>query len=379
MLNRCGTFLFVLVTVAIASPSTTWADTCHVNSADGSDLAGTGSSSHPFETITYALTQCDRPGDNIHVEVADPYDTANGEVFPLQVSRGVTLQGVPVRTLWGVIRPLIRGGGHFELPDSRGRYVAVVGADEATISGFRFDVVDDPEFENTGTGIMCDSGSPTVEGNTLGGDAHAGVATLGESHPIIRNNRFGGNRSGNLTWGVTVYGDSEPHIESNTFTTRNGVDSTDRARPTIDSNTISTSGVGVSAKGWSTSTIVNNVIRGNELFGILLRMDSTAMIQSNQIMDSPVGVHIAPGPSCPTVDLGGGGRSDGGNTLRNDEWDLENRCRDPVMARNNSWSHSPCCEWIDSEDLFDDDEAPAAGAVDVGLCLLCRALLGSWL
>jgi parallel beta-helix repeat protein len=369
------TFLLALVALAMATaPTSIWAETCHVNSSSGNNLSGAGTASDPFKTITYALTQCGRIGDIIRVEAADPYDVANGERFPIPIARGVTLQGIGTPIIDGVIKPVIRGGGHYDIPDSPiGRYVAILGADEAMITGFRFDVINEPDTQHTGTGILCDSTSPTIEDNAFGGEAHAGIATLGTAHPFIRDNLFNRNMAGNLNWGVTVYGDSYPVIQSNNFMTKSGVDSTDRSYPAIEGNTFSTFGTGISTKGWSNATITNNIINGNDEMGIFIRMESTPMIQDNLITNNPTGVYISPGTPCPHPDLGGGGRSDGGNTLSNDEWDLLNRCGNPIIARNNRWSHSPCCDYIDSEDVYDDEEDLFAGAVDFGLCIYCQA------
>lgn len=115
--------------------------------------------------------------------------------------------------------------------------------------------------------------------------------------------------------------------------------------------------------------IIRNELRGNGEMGIVIRMESSPVIEDNEITDNPVGVLVSPGAPCPTPDLGGGGRSHGGNVFANDGWDLENHCRNAVMATGNNWSHSPRCDAIDHLDVSDDEENPLSGAVNFGFCV----------
>lgn len=48
----------------------------------------------------------------------------------------------------------------------------------------------------------------------------------------------------------------------------------------------------------------------------------------------------------------------------NIDWDLENLCGNEIMARDNRWSSSPCLDFIDANDIYDDDENAFSGAVD---------------
>jgi parallel beta-helix repeat protein len=347
---------------------TTWS----VNSEDGNDVTGTGSTDHPFKTITHALNSA-HSGDTIRVEVGLPYDAANGEVFPLGMKRGVDIQGVCIPVINGRIMPVISGGARYDIPEStRGRYVSVLGADDASISGFRFDIINSPGTaaggNADGTAILCNATSPTIEDNLFSGVGHAGITTLGNAHPIIRDNDF----TGSLNWGITVYGESYPTIESNDFSGNNGVDCTDHSHPTIDGNTFTCVSTGISTKGWSDALISNNTITRNGDWGIMVRMDSTPVIQDNIITDNPTGIYIAPGGTL-NPDIGGGGRSHGDNEFNNTIWDIENMNPNNIAARNNHWI-SHCCEDIDAR-VYDDDEIAVYGAVDFGPCIICRAIM----
>jgi parallel beta-helix repeat protein len=359
-------FISVIVALLVlSSPLVSWGATWYVNSRDGNDLTGTGTSASPFKTITHAL-EVSSDGDNIRVEVGEIYDITNGEVFPIRIKRGVNIQGMWIPIIDGRLMPEIRGGARYDIPDSPiGRFVTILCADDASISGFHFVSINSSIGVSDGSSILCDSTSTIIQDNVFDGDGHAGVTTLGNAHPIIRDNDF----TGNVVWGITAYGESYPQIESNDFSALNGVDCTAYSHPVIDGNTFSCRSTGISTKGWSDATIINNTITENGSMGIIVRMDSTPMIQDNVITENPTGIWINQGN--PNPDLGGGGRSHGGNTFNNTEWDIENRTSNNIMARNNQWSHSPCCESIDSEDIHDDDENPMYGAVDFSPCSVC--------
>ncbi|MEW6418916.1 MAG: DUF1565 domain-containing protein [Nitrospirota bacterium] len=355
----------IAVLLVLSSPLVSWGATWYVNSRDGNDLTGIGTSASPFKTITHAL-EVSSHGDNIRVEVGGIYDITNGEIFPIRMKNGVNIQGMWIPAVDGRLMPEISGGARYDIPDSPiGRFVTILCADDASISGFRLVSINSSIGASDGTSVLCDSTSTIIQENLFTGDGHAGVTTLGNAHPIIRDNDF----TGNVVWGITVYGESYPEISNNDFSGMNGVDCTDHSHPIIDGNTFSCRSTGISTKGWADATITNNTITENGSMGIIVRMDSTPIIQDNVITNNPTGIWINEGN--PNPDMGGGGRSNGGNIFNNNNWDIENRTRNNIMARNNQWSHSPCCESIDSDDIYDDDEYPMYGAVDFGPCLAC--------
>ncbi|NYT02381.1 MAG: DUF1565 domain-containing protein [Methanosarcinales archaeon] len=369
----------IQLTPSLARAQEPLSHTWYVDAGTGNDRTGAGTSASPFKTITHALS-VSSSRDTVRVR-RGVYDAANGETFPIRLKRGVRLEGIPVPIINGQLLPIIRGGAPYSIPSSdRGRYVTILGADSATISRFRLDSVNSPGAPpggKDGTSILCDSTSPTITKNVFAGEGHAGITTLGTAHPLIEDNRF--PRSTN--WGITAYGQSYPSVLSNSFTGINGMDCSDDSHPTIQDNRIScwapgeTTSTGLSTKGQSNPTIQGNQIIANKEYGIVVRMDSTPMIQDNQITDNPTGILIAAGS--PRPDLGGGGRSLGNNTFENTDWDVQNWSPTAIMARNNHWSSSPCCEHIDSGDIFDDDENSLYGRVDYGPCVMCVARLPS--
>ena len=364
----------LVVTISSVQGPAPLGDTWYVDSIDGDDLTGTGTSSAPFKTITHALDVASS-WDTIRVEVGEPYDAANGEVFPIEMKRGVDIQGIWIPVIDGTIKPTISGGASYAIPGTE-RFVSVLGADDASISGFKFIAISTSDSPSE-TSILCNSTSPIIQHNLFTGvDGHAGITTLGNAHPVIRDNYFTGWRvpSFSLAWGITAYEESYPLVESNDFVGIGGVDCTDYSHVTFDGNTFSCVRQGIVARSESNPTIVNNTLTGNRNCGIFIGENSTPMIQNNVITDNPTGIYIScAGSMDPDPDIGGGGRSHGGNTFNNIDWDLENRCGNDIMARDNRWSSSPCLDFIDANDIYDDDEDALSGAVDFSTFgMICR-------
>ena len=404
-----------LIAVVIAFPSIrdvrATQGNLYVDAAHGSDEASAGSSDNPYKTITYALSAA-TTGDIVKVRPGI-YDTELGERFPISMKAGVDLEGVMVTRSGGadalIVRgpdggyyawPVIVGGGVVEVPNGATeppaeRYVTIIGADDATLSQFVLFVTPNPGIEpdepgetiDDGTGVLCNSTSPRIVDNrfrALGGPssvAHEGIWVSGEAQPEIVDNTF---FSRHLQWGISTHGDSSARITGNTFRSLNGIDVTGRARPHIEDNDFrpfpdiprTTSGIVV--RDEAEPHIISNSIEQYLSNGIyVVGPNATPLIQGNRIEnngsdDSTGGVAIW-GASQP--DLGGGDLgSTGGNSFQgNSNWDLLNFSDNEISASGNTWSHSPCCESIDSNDVCDDDEPSCSGgAVDIHPCQYCE-------
>lgn len=356
--NVAKILIFIVVVLVSTLSVSGLGKTLWVDADIGNDHFGDGGETKPFKTITHALSVASS-GDTIKVRAAGrKYDEANGERFPISMKPKVAIIGIK--------SPRISGGASYTLYDpmygeSTTRYVSVLGADNSLISGFTFLAKDGDG--TPGTSILCNSTSPEISGNTFKTtrSAHAGITTLGNAHPRIQQNVF----LGSINWGITVYGESYPTIIDNKFSTSNGIDCTSRSHPTIEDNEISTNGAGISTKGQSSPTITKNTISDNDGWGIMVRMDSTPLIQDNLITNNPVGIYIGEGNPIP--DIGGGGRSHGNNTFNNRDWDIENHSIYTISAQANHWS-SPFCESID-EKIYDKEDDARVGQVDIGTCL----------
>jgi parallel beta-helix repeat protein len=345
----------------------------YVNSRTGNDSTGTGAVKKPFKTITHAM-EVAGSGTTIMAEGANNYDEANGEVFPIRMKPGVTLTSRKAESSGSsllIVKPaVIMGGARYDIPDSPvGRYVAILGADRATISGLQFKAINTPGADSDdGSPILCDSASPTISNNTFSGKAHAGISLLGNSHPFIAGNTI----TGELSWGITAYGSSYPTVQFNSFSCLNGIDCSDDSYPRVKNNKFSCESTGISVKGASESVLSNNEVKSNGEYGIMVRMESAPIIQGNTILQNPVGIYIAPGGTT-NPDIGGGGRSTGGNTFDNDEWNIQHRSPNDISAEKNSWGSS-CCDVI-KEKIYDKDDDPLSGSVHIGTCMNCRVSL----
>lgn len=146
----------------------------------GSDSNADGSQRSPFRTITHAL-EVAQPNTLIML-TAGTYSIDSGEIFPLILRPGVTIQGDPSTQGRGIV---IRGGGAFLSSTSAGQNIAILGANQAQLIGV---TVTNPNPR--GYGVWVGSGSPVIADNTFTGNSQDGISTVGNSAPLLRNNRF---------------------------------------------------------------------------------------------------------------------------------------------------------------------------------------------
>lgn len=108
----------------------------------------------------------------------------------------------------------------------------------------------------------------------------------------------------------------------------------------ISNNTFSGNTIGIQSMLGDSSRIEQNTIQsntGNPGIGVLIS-DAGPALRQNQVTGNPGGGVVVDGQSNP--DLGGGGRSDGANTLScNGTADLINNDDSAIFARNNLWDH----------------------------------------
>ena len=223
----------------------------------GGNNTGNGSQAAPFKTITQALNVA--TPNTVIVLAPGTYSAQSGEVFPIQLKSGVTLQGDP-RTRGKQI--VITGGGTFVSPTASTQNIAILTADGAGLTG-----VTVTNSNPRGYAVWVESSSPLIAENTLTGSTHDGVSVNGNSAPIIRGNHFKEN-SGN---GISVFGSSTPQIQDNLIeNTGYGVNIAQNAAPTLMGNQIvrNRSGVVIQAKG--RPILRNNQIEGNQQDGIVV-------------------------------------------------------------------------------------------------------------
>ena len=227
----------------------------YVNAQTGNN-AGNGGETSPFRTITHALAQAN---PNTIVKLAPgTYNQQSGEVFPLEMKPGVTLQGEISDRGQSII---IQGSGLFLSKTSARQQVALIGANRAGLQGV---TVSNPNPQ--GYGLWIESSSPVVSDSTFTGNGHDGVSIVGNSAPILSNNYFYSNGAN----GVTIYGTSRPELKDNIFEkTGFGINIAQNSAPRIIGNRITQNKDGIVVQGNATPVLRSNVIDGNDRDGLV--------------------------------------------------------------------------------------------------------------
>jgi parallel beta-helix repeat protein len=227
-----------------------------VNPTLGNDSNNGSSQQNALRTITQALQNA-QPSTVILL-APGTYSAESGETFPLALKPGVTIQGELGGRGRGI---LIRGGGTFLSQTSASQNVAILGEDEATLTGV---TVTNPNPR--GYGLWIESSSPTVNNNTFTGSSHDGISVTGNSAPVIRSNAFIQNGAN----GITVYGTSRPEIRENLFErTGFGINVTENAAPLIVGNQIRQNQDGIVVQESARPTLRDNVIEDNRRDGVV--------------------------------------------------------------------------------------------------------------
>ena len=198
----------------------------HVNPAVGQNETGDGSQLRPFQTITQALRSADP--NSIVLLAPGVYSIATGELFPLLLKPGVTVQGNPA----GRDRPvLIQGGGFFQSPSAaERRNTTILAADRAGLANV---IVNNPT--PGGHGLWIEAGSPIIRESQFVGSRNAGIVVVGRGTPIIQGNYFNQNRLA----GLMITGPSQAEVRENLFeATGVGITVAEGATPRIISNRI---------------------------------------------------------------------------------------------------------------------------------------------
>lgn len=174
-----------------------------VNPKTGDDTQGQGSERSPWKTITQALKVA-QP-NTVILLAPGIYSTDTGEIFPVVLKSGVTLQGNP-RTRGENI--VIRGGGSYLSSTANSQNVTIVGANQAGLMGV---TITNPNPQ--GYGLWIEASSPLVVDNTFTGNTQGGISVNGNSAPTIRSNYFYKNGGD----GITVAGTLQPEVRENVF------------------------------------------------------------------------------------------------------------------------------------------------------------------
>ena len=220
--------------------------TLYVNPDTGSDQAE-GIAERPMQTVTRALELASP--NTVIVLAPGRYTQASGEVFPLQLKPGVTIQGTPGERNRTAI---IEGGGNFNSPSRSQQNAAVVAADRAGIAQVAISNLN-------GYGVWIESASPTILESAFIGNRQTGIY-VADGSPRVQGSYFSGNRIA----GLVVFGASNASIESNTFEgTGDAIRVVDGATPAIVRNRMTNNDAGLVLIGDANPRLEANRIEGN--------------------------------------------------------------------------------------------------------------------
>ncbi len=227
-----------------------------VNPSVGDDTQGNGGERTPLKTITQALRLA--TANTVIMLSTGTYSAENGEVFPLMLRAGVSIQGDARNKGQGII---IQGGGEYLSRSFGGQNVTIVAAKQAGLTG-----VTVTNTNPRGYGLWIESSNPIITENTFTGSTQDGISVTGNAAPIIRQNYFYRNGAN----GITIAGDSQAQIRENIFQqTGFGINIAQNAAPVIVGNQIQNNRSGIVIQANARPILRSNLIQGNKEDGIV--------------------------------------------------------------------------------------------------------------
>ena len=232
--------------------------TLYVNAETGSNQAS-GIEAQPLKTVTRAL-EIALP-NTVIVLAPGRYTQASGEVFPIQLKPGVTIQGAPGS---GDRAAIIEGGGQFVSPTQSRQNTAIIAADRAGIAQV---VISNPD----GYGVWIESANPTILESAFVNNRQTGLY-IASSSPRVQGSYFSGNRVA----GLIVLGRSTALIYQNTFdNTGDAIRVLEGATPEIVANRLINNEAGLVVIGSGRPTLRDNQLSGNRRDEVVEAMASS--------------------------------------------------------------------------------------------------------
>ncbi|MBU7586427.1 MAG: DUF1565 domain-containing protein [Nostoc sp. TH1S01] len=227
-----------------------------VNPSIGDDTNGNGSDRTPFKTITQALRVAKT--NTVIMLAPGNYSAETGEMFPLILKQGVSIQGDATNKGSGIT---IQGGGVYLSRSYGGQNVTIVAANQAELTG-----VTVTNSNPRGYGLWIESSNPIVSENTFTGSTQDGVAVSGNGAPTISKNYFYRNGAN----GITLSGSSQAKVQENIFQeTGYGVNITQNAAPVVMGNQIQNNRSGILVQGKARPIFRNNLIADSKEDGLV--------------------------------------------------------------------------------------------------------------
>ncbi|PAX51998.1 DUF1565 domain-containing protein [Brunnivagina elsteri] len=228
-----------------------------VNPSVGDDKVGNGSEQTPLKTITRAI-EVAAPNSTI-ILAQGTYSSVTGEVFPLILKPGITIQG-DVRTKG---RGTVIQGGDDYLSRSFGKQnVGIVAANNTTVTGI---TVTNPNPR--GYGMLIESANAVISENIFAGSTQDGISVTGNAAPTISKNYFYQNKAN----GLTVSGNARGEIRENIFQqTGFGINIAQNAEPLVIGNQIQYNRAGIVIQANARPKLRNNQILSNREDGLVV-------------------------------------------------------------------------------------------------------------
>ncbi|WP_229484252.1 DUF1565 domain-containing protein [Nostoc favosum] len=227
-----------------------------VNPNSGDDSAGNGSESTPVKTITQALRLAN--ANTVIMLSTGTYSAETGEIFPLIMKPGVSIQGNPSNQGKDIV---IQGGGDYLSRSFAGQNVTIVGANQTLLTGV---TVTNPN--RRGYGLWIESSNPVIAENTFTGSTQDGISVSGNAAPTISKNYFDRNGAN----GITIAGNSSPQVKENVFhETGFGINIAQNAAPIVIGNQIQNNRSGIVVQANARPILRNNVIQDNKEDGLV--------------------------------------------------------------------------------------------------------------
>ncbi|MEO0488245.1 MAG: S-layer homology domain-containing protein [Cyanobacteria bacterium J06659_2] len=221
-----------------------------------SDPRPTGDASQPFKTLTEALQQV-QPSTVLQV-LPGTYSAATGEVFPLRVPAGVTLQGAASQGG----STIISGGGNFNSESFGNQTTTLLLIENAQVQDL---TVTNPT--ERGTGIWLEDSQGIVRRCQLRSCRRDGVFVTGNSLPLIVDNRFQGNGAS----GISLVRNSKGEVRSNVFEqTGYGIAVSDEAAPLLQANQLQNNRSGIVLSRTARPVLRDNRAANNQEYGLVV-------------------------------------------------------------------------------------------------------------
>jgi parallel beta-helix repeat protein len=228
-----------------------------VNPNKGNDKTGNGSISAPWQTISQALEASS--SNSVIILSPGTYSAQTGEVFPLMLKPGVAIQG-DINSKGRTV--IITGGGEYLSRSFGGKNVAIVGANQASLTG-----VTVTNSNPRGYGLWIESSNILVRENTFTNNTQDGIAVAGNGTPSISKNSFVRNGAN----GITISGNARPEIRENIFQeTGFGINIAQNAAPVVVANQIQNNRAGIIVQANATPMLRNNLFQGNREDGLVV-------------------------------------------------------------------------------------------------------------